>query len=164
MKDFISSVLKTGIPFGIGMGIVYWTLKGDAAGIFGGLLAGLLFGIVMSTFVLVQTKKFRKKNKEISNGREIMMDGVANHFKGKESVGGWLILTPDEIIFTSHSFNIQKHKTTIQLKEIADLKAVSNLGIIPNGIKITTTSGNKEKFVVNNRKKWIQKINEVKES
>lgn len=161
MKDFLSTLLKAGIPFGMAMGLVYGVLKGVNAGIFGGVLAGLLFGIILSAFVQIQSKKFRKRNSEIANGKEIIMDGVANHFIGKEAVGGWLLLTPDEIIFKSHSFNIQKHQTIIQLKQIAHLKAVSTLGLVPNGLEITTTFGNREKFVVNNRKTWIKKVNEA---
>jgi len=87
------------------------------------------------------------------------MYGAANHFKGIEAVGGWLYLTPDEIIFNSHTINIQAHQTVIPLNKVAEVKPVLTLGIIPNGLLIKTKDGIIERFVVFNRKKWINTIN-----
>ena len=49
-------------------------------------------------------------------------DVYSQHFKGAESVGGWLYLTEDELIFISHNFNIQKHKIAIPLNQISALR------------------------------------------
>ncbi|EPY2283681.1 GRAM domain-containing protein [Clostridium sporogenes] len=97
---------------------------------------------------------------EVTNGKNVIMDGGANHFKGAESVGGWLYLTSEELIFKSHAFNVQKHETVIPLNQIVEAKAVSTLGFIPNGLHIIINSGTIEKFVVTNRKTWVKKIND----
>ncbi|HBW37599.1 MAG TPA: hypothetical protein DEF89_20860 [Desulfosporosinus sp.] len=110
-------------------------------------------------FVFMQSKKFKGKGLAINVEKNIIMEDVANHFMGTESVGGWLYLTSEEIVFKSHNMNNQKHETVISLKQIAEVKTVLTAGFVPNGLKIITISGIVEKFVVNKRKIWIQKIN-----
>lgn len=161
MKEFIKTLLMAGVPFGVIMGVFYSFSNGVYGGIFGGVLSGLLFGLLLGIFALIQKRKFKKTSFEITNGKSIIMDGGANHFKGAEGVGGWLFLSPDELIFKSHSFNMQNHQTVIPLKQISKVETILTLGLIPNGLHITTHDGNKERFVVNNRKVWVKRINEA---
>lgn len=63
----------------------------------------------------------------------------------------------DSVQFKSHNFNIQNHSQTILLKDIKEVGFCYTLGIVPNGLFITTNSGI-EKYVVNNRKIWKDKI------
>jgi len=161
MKDNIKKILFAGIPFGITMGAFYGIIaKNVCLGFLSAVLIGTFFGFFIWLFVFIQSKKFKKSSMEITGGKQIIMEDGANHFRGKESVGGWLCLTKDEIIFKSHNFNVQNHQTVIPLNQITDVKPSLTLGIVPNGLKITA-KGNVEKFVVNTRKEWIQKINEA---
>ena len=89
-----------------------------------------------------------------------IFETAANHFSGAESVGGKLYLTQNALIFVSHKLNIHNHELTIPIVEIADLELSNNLGLVPNGLTVHTKSGTTEKFVVNKRKVWIEKINE----
>ena len=150
MKDNMKTFFLAGIPFGIIMGLF--------VGIIAGIILGFLFGLSISAFVTIQSKKFTRNSSLITDNKNIIMEGVANHFKGAESVGGWLCLTEKEIVFKSHNFNIQKHKTVIPLNQITEVKTSSTLGFVPNGLQIITNSSI-EKFVVNKRKDWIRKIN-----
>lgn len=152
-KDFYKTFFYAGVPFGIIMGLFF----GD---IVFGIISGLLFGLLLSTFAQIQKKKFKKISADVTNGKNVIMDGGANHFKGAESVGGWLYLTSEEVIFKSHAFNVQKHETVIPLEQIVEVKTVSTLGLIPNGLQIVTSGGIIEKFVVTKRKTWVQKIND----
>lgn len=124
------------------------------------LFFGVTFGFFLSIFVFFQTKGFKRLKHEIVGDSNLIFDGGANHFMGKESVGGWLYLTDKELIFKSHSFNIQKHTSVIDINQIAEVKPSLTLGIVPNGLNIITTKS-EERFVVFDRKIWIQKINET---
>ncbi len=160
MKEYIKCVMKTGIPFGTILGLPMGLVTMDfTIGLIYFLMLGIPFGLVGGTFIFLQTRKFKKISLEITNGKEIIFEGGANHRKGKESVGGWLCLTKDELIFQSHKLNIQRHKTVIPLNEITEIKT-SLTYIVPNGLQIIT-SNNVDKFVVNTRKKWIKEIEEA---
>jgi len=161
MNKNIKNVFLTGVAFGIGMAIFFSFETGIKHGIIAGAIAGILFGIVVSIFMAHQTKKFQK-NRPIIENENIIKDGPANHFKKIEGVGGWIYLTDKKFIFKSHSFNIQRHESVIPIQEIKEAKAVLTMGLIPNGLQIITVNGNRERFVVNGRKDWVNKITELK--
>ncbi|MCL6614153.1 MAG: hypothetical protein K6U03_06010 [Firmicutes bacterium] len=144
------------------MGVVFSSLHGVFAGITIGVISGVLYGILLSIFMKKMKKKFEQNKPQIVTDKVILMEGPTNHFKGLEGVGGWLFLTSKELIFKSHSMNIQNHELVIPLDKIKDVKAVRTLGIIANGLEITTTEHKSERFVVNNQSIWVQKISEVK--
>lgn len=160
MKDSLKTFLLAGISFGTIMGVFVGITNTLLSGIIAGIILGALFGLIISAFVFIQSKKFKKSSPESIGDKDIIIEGVANHFKGVESVGGWLSLTTEELVFKSHNFNVQKHKSVIPLNQITEVKTSLTLGFVPNGLQIITNSSI-EKFVVNKRKEWIQKINEA---
>jgi hypothetical protein len=160
MKNSFKAFLLSGIPFGITMGLYWGAQSNFFIGIISGIFMGFLFGLLISGFVYIQSKNFKKNSKDIVGDKDIIMEGAANHFCGMESVGGWLYLTREEIIFKSHNVNIQRHEIRVPLNEVKEIKTSLSLGIVPNGIQINTQN-KLEKFVVNNRKVWVQKINET---
>jgi|TARA_B110000438_G_C15382907_1_gene465569 hypothetical protein len=96
------------------------------------------------------------------DAKEILHEGDANFFVGIESVGGRLFLTKDTLIFHSNGITLSRVNklTEIQLNEINRIKKHNFLGLITNGIKVYTNLKT-YKFVVSNRKRWIEKINSV---
>ncbi len=94
---------------------------------------------------------------------KIIKKGAANHWKGPESVGGKLFLTNQRLYFSSHSLNVQAHTLSIPLENIQKLEKHSSLGIVPNGLSITTTESATEKFVLWGREKWIVNIEAQKQ-
>jgi hypothetical protein len=84
--------------------------------------------------------------------------GPANHWRGVESVGGWLYLTNQRLLFTPHSVGIQTHQSSIDLFQIASVEAGASLWIIPNQLVVVTKSGKREKFVVQGREQWVEMI------
>jgi hypothetical protein len=161
MFEYIKIILITGVPFGIILSVFTVIVSGTYLGILPGTVSGLVFGSLSCAFVYYQKSRFKKISSEITNGKTVIMDGAANHFRGKEAVGGWLFLTNDELIFKSHNINVQRHQTVIQLNGISDVTTASTLGIVPNGLLVITTDGTKERFVVNNRQNWIKNIKQV---
>lgn len=160
MNVFLKSFLLAGIPFGITMGLFWGFMSNASIGTLSGIFLGCVFGFLISIFVHIQSKKFKKDSWAIVGNKEIYMEGAANHFMGMESVGGWLFLTKDEITFKSHNVNVQKHQMVIPLSQITEVRTSLTLGIVPNGLLVKTINTT-EKFVVNKRKEWAKKINEA---
>jgi hypothetical protein len=156
MSNLKNSIFS-GLAFGLFMGIFFAISDGIYYAIFIGPLSGLFFGLAIYFFI---TSKTIKQQTEITNldGQAIVYAGSANHFKNGEAVGGKLYLLPNRLQFKSHSFNIQNHELTIALEEIKEVKFYYTMGLIPNGLEIVNKIGNCEKFVVNNRKIWKEKI------
>ncbi|WP_158598271.1 GRAM domain-containing protein [Falsibacillus albus] len=96
------------------------------------------------------------------NKSDIVYDGVANVWKGKESVGGKLYLTKNELIHKPHAVNFQREEVAISVNEIDRLDKYTNkvfgVPFAKNGLEVFTKEGESFRFVVNNRDKWIDKI------
>ena len=161
MRDLLKTLMKAGIPFGCVMGLFFGIIGGLLIGVISGIISGLFFGLILGAFMEWQKKKFNKQGLEVTGGKPIVYNGGANHFLGSEGVGGWMFLTDDELIFKSHSFNFQNHKTVILLSQIDKVIGTKSLGIIPNGLLIIQKNGQSDKFVVNNRRNWLEKIREL---
>lgn len=161
-NKFLKMMLLTGIPFGIFMGI-FWSFQyGAKSGVVMGIVAGVLFGALMGVFAGYQKNKFEMERPSFV-GEDLVKEGGANHFRNIEAVGGWIYLTDQRLLFKSHSINVQRHELSIPLQKISEAKPCMTFGIIPNGLEIKTIDGNREKFVVEDRKSWVKKIMEAKE-
>lgn len=104
-------------------------------------------------------------NNNINNkydNEENILTVNANLFKGIEGVGGKLRITNKQLIFTSHSFNIQTGTTVIQISDITRVYPKNLGGLVPTGMCINTFDGTEYKFVVYNRTKIIALINSLK--
>ena len=152
--SFIRTALRTGLPFGLIMTVVFWFTSRSAVQAFSsGMLGGLIFGVLLAWFVGNQTAKFKQKHPDFS-GETLLFEGPANHFVGAEGVVGYLWLTERRLFFRSHRFNFQNHELTISLADISRVKVLKMLGFIPKGLAITVHSGATERLVVNDHKRW----------
>lgn len=95
------------------------------------------------------------------DSQPIIHAGRANHFRNGEAVGGKLYLLTDKLHFKSHKFNFQNHEYVMKLREIKEVGYFNTLGIISNGLYITTNEKT-EKFIVENRQLWFEEIERVK--
>ena len=89
--------------------------------------------------------------------------GPANAQRGMETVGGWLYLTSERLIFEAHGFNIQRGRTTISLRQVSGLERCWTclLGIVPlapSSILVRTLAGDAHRFVVCGREAWLADI------
>lgn len=146
--NFFNKYILSGLLFGIIFGLV-------TRNIISGIVGGILFGLAISVFIKEEVKYFEKIKDEISKDHKIIFHGYANHFMGREAVGGWLYLTDKLLIFISHNNNNQNHEMIIPIAIIQKVEKYLTLGLVPNGLKIISIDG-EDKFVVNDRKKWIQ--------
>ena len=157
--------LRAGLFFGITMSIFFilrdlWNIENFTTkslltiiflGIMCGAIAGILFGYLTGKFL-----KFTDSNVNIETEEDenVLLESLANHYKGIEAVGGKLFLTNKKLIFKSHKFNIQNHEFSISLDEIVKTDKYKNIGI-NNGLSILCKNGKTEKIVVEEPEKWI---------
>src|SRR5690606_33904382 len=159
MTEIKNSILA-GLAFGLLFGIFLAVRFNTNYAFIGGPISGLAFGTALYFFV---TSKTVKKQTQIENleGKTIIRSGGANHFINGEAVGGKLYLFTDKLQFQSHGFNIQNHGQIIHLEEIKEVNFCNTLGLIPNGLAITTHTGQTEKFVVGGRRLWNDEIEKL---
>jgi len=153
----ISSSIRLGIDMGI-PGIFYGIILGIITGGLTGVLFGFLFGLIMNISYKDIKKKFDLYKKEFSKEHDIIYDSGANHFLGKEGVGGWLFMTPAGLFFKSHKFNIKKHETWIYFDAIKTISAFKFFKIFNKGLLIEKADGSIDKFVVDDNNLWAEKI------
>ena len=168
-KYLIKSAIFNGVLYvGVLMIIYYFTDEELHSlnslifqGIFFGVFMGLGFPYVTEKFGTRFTSKIGKNIKpELTQDEDIEIEGPANLFRGMEGVGGKIFLTNKKVIFKSHKINIQKGQIDILYENINEIIKRKTAKIIDNGIRIKTIDGNEFDFVVNEREKWIEKLNE----
>jgi len=156
----IKNTILAGLFFGITMGIVFGLMYGKEYGLISGIISGVAFGSVI--YLFVKSKVVRQQTQiENNEGQKIIHSGGANHFVNSKAVGGKLYLLANEIKFKSHNYNVQNHNQTIPLEQVKEIGFFNTLGLVPNGLSITTNYGI-EKYVVNNRRIWKEKIENQK--
>jgi hypothetical protein len=89
---------------------------------------------------------------------EILADQAANLFRGIESVGGRIVVTNKYIKFNAHLKNLQFMPAEIPVNNILKIERRKSLGLIPNQMVLILKSGVEYKFVVNNRERLIEII------
>jgi hypothetical protein len=168
-KFRIVSAILTGILFVGIMCLMDYFLDGEFQSMNSYLFQGIFFGIFMGIGFPYVTQKFGTKftskigkniKPELTQDENIEVEGPANLFRGMEGVGGKLFLTNKKVVFKSHKINIQTGQTEILFENISEIIKRKTAKLIDNGIRIKTNDGNEFDFVVNEREKWIEKLNE----
>jgi hypothetical protein len=93
-----------------------------------------------------------------NDAEEIQGKFGANLFRGREAVGGRIIVTNQRLLFEAHKANLQPEPLDIPLRDISDIVPSRTLGIVPNGITVHCRSGQQYRFVVWGRKRIIALI------
>ncbi len=134
------------------------SLKIVVSAIIGAVVGGLVYGVV--TFYSL--KRGGKIQIELQEDEKILKEGAANHKVKFEAVGGKLFLTNERLVFKSHKMNIQNHLFALPLSEIKDQGKFKTLGIVLNGLNITTVKNVTERFVVYKPNEWITELEKIK--
>jgi len=165
------SRIKAGLRFGIVMTIFFvlqtlitqnhHTTKNIVAAVviamFSGALATVLFIWLMGRFVKSKLVT-EASHLETTEVEIILFETPANHFKGIEAVGGKLFLTNKRLVFNSHKLNIQNHQLAISLVDIMKVGRYKTLGLVNNGLAVTTAGNTTEKFVVEQLDEWLNQL------
>lgn len=152
-ENFWLNALRTGVPFGIGMGM-YFEVRGQN-GLVAGPVMGLVFGVLLAAFAAWQKKRMGVQG-GVLDGERVVHEGAANHSAGLEKRGGWLVLTERAFVFRSHGLNVQNAPLRLPLDEVTGLEPARTLGLFPNAIRIRTGDGAEAHFVVNDRSGWLR--------
>ena len=162
-----NNVALLGVIFGIIMAAGLITINSIEANhisiriIVIGLISASVGGLIFGIFMKIVFKRGDKIQIDIRKDETILKEALANHIKNHESVGGKLFLTNKRLIFKSHKINIQKHIFELDLNEINSYRRYKTMGMIPNGLKITTNDNLTEKFVVNKPNEWITQFEKM---
>lgn len=111
---------------------------------------------------------------ELRPGESEVIEGYANKIGFFGGPGGKLVLTNQRLLFTNRRKN--QIKTQIPLSEIIHVGKASNATIwgvlfvigfviglfLRNAIRVTMKGGVSQRFVVNNRARWIDLIDEYR--
>src|SRR5690606_6756058 len=98
---------------------------------------------------------------ELDNDELMVLQSFGTHLKGIEAVGGKLVLTDKRLVFKSHRLNIQPHELSIPLTDIESVFSYKKLGLLNNGLAVTTSNGVVEKFTVDEPSAWTEKLASV---
>ena len=154
MRRFLTRAFLAGAPFGVVMGLFFsFTLGG---GIIPGLASGVIFGVGMAGATSALQRHYQR-NPPVINGEDVLIQSPANHIRGIEGVGGWLMLTNQRLLFRPHSVNIQKAEWSVPLPDLIRMEPRRTLGILPNGLRAVTALG-EERFVVEDRMPWLREV------
>ena len=160
-KKFWIAALTFGLPLTIIMIIYNSIFRGGptfsiiVSALIGGTIAGLLFAWIMQ-----YTAKRLVKNIiiETADNETILKEGGDNHVKGKEGVGGKIVLTNIRLIFKSHQLNIQNHQENFDLGQVEKLQATKTFGFWENGLMLELSHNAKHKFIVDEPTDWVEMI------
>jgi hypothetical protein len=159
MVQFLKKTAFAGVPFGLIMGLLFTFQSRHPLGFAFGLAAGLFFGLCLAAFAEWQRSRFTLDPPVLCD-EHLLMHGPANHFRGLEGVGGWLVLTDKRLLFRPHRFIAQKQELAIPLGEIQKAESCSTAWVIPNGLRVTSTQG-QDRFVVEGRRNWVDGISQA---
>ena len=158
MRKFLIRAVLAGLPFGIVMGVFVSVIFGDGflLGLATAAFSGAFFGISMASF-----QRRGERNPPAFDGENVLFQSLANHFRGVEGVGGWLVLTDQRLLFQPHRLNIQKEEWSVPLPDLIRMEPRRTLGFLPNGLRVVTTTG-EERFVVEKRMPWLREVEAAK--
>lgn len=154
---FSKTILTTGVPFGAVMALFFGLQHGPAVGLVAGLATGALFGALLAAFVVAQARRMKIAGDAL-DGEPILLQGPANHWRGAEARGGWLVLTTRRLVFRSHGKNIQNQGLDLQLTDVTAVEPSRSLGLIPNGLRVRLAGEVVERFVVSERDAWLAAV------
>ena len=156
MKTFLANAAKTGVPFGIAMGLVAGGVGGNALVL--GAVQGVLFGGAMAGFMAMHEKRAAKLLVEFEP-EGVVHHGPANHMV-TGAIGGWLVLTQRRLVFIPHKLNLRGERQELALDDIGGARPADAL--VPNQIEVVSRGGQRLRFVVRKRREWLDMLPGVK--
>ncbi len=160
-KNVWGSALYLAIPWTVAMIVTNSIIRGKLSAdvIIANLIGGIFFWLFFTLFVkYFSSNVYKKISIDIANDEVILVEGGANHFRGKEGVGGKLVLTNKRLVFKSHKFNIQNHQQDFEVDKIINLKTFKSMFFLENGLILDFADGTSHKFIVDEAKVWMDMI------
>jgi hypothetical protein len=159
---FLRPFVWSGAPFGVVLGGIEFLLLGTSpAGALGtGALYGAMFGGAMASLNAsrwIRDWVRRNTAPSLEDRETILLDGFAN----RHGHGGFLYLTDRRLYFTAHPLNVGSGEWSVARSEIDAAVPERTLGgLIPNGLRLTLTSGEEELLTTWERERWSDALND----
>lgn len=158
--NFSRPFLYSAIPFAGFMVLVEVLLAGVSlnaaltrAAMFGAMFGGAMGAMNASRWVRDWARS--KTDFTLQEGESVRESGFAN--LGEH--GGILYLTDRYLRFTSHPLNYGTTDWEVSLSDVQDLTRVRTLGgLVPNGLRLTTASGEERLLTTWERNEWYDLI------
>lgn len=153
--------LRAGLPYAVFMIITGAILDDGFTSIrmISSILGGIFVGFGFAFSIKFYGKwLYKKVIVEMQGGEKLIKESGANHFQGKEGVGGKLVLTDKRLVFKSHKFNIQNHESNFDIQQIEKVQTTKTLGILTNGLTIGLINKIEHRFVVDDTHDWVKEI------
>ena len=128
------------------------------------ILEGLIFSLVYGLLFYLLTEKLvpalaRSVKPKLLEEEKIEIESPASRSKGFEKVGGKLFLTNKRLVFKSHKLNIHREQINIEYDQIAEVVKQKISKVSDNGMRISIIKGKNYDFVVQDRDRWLEKLN-----
>lgn len=91
------------------------------------------------------------------DGERVLKQGHANLVRGWLTIGGWLFLTDQRLLFLPHGLHLRREPVSISLLDVLAVRPAMTLGIIPNGLHLVASGGD-QRFLVFDRGSWLAEI------
>lgn len=162
-KHTLLIALISGIIYGLIIVIFDGGLSDEniSRSIRGGLFFFIFYAVGFTILIKKIAPKLASKVKlpELKENETVIFEEPANLFRNKYiAVGGKVYLTEERLIFNSHKYNFQNGETSISRENIAELIERKTMGLIDNGLRVTTKDNLRFDFVLNNRMVLIDKL------
>jgi len=98
----------------------------------------------------------------LQEGEKLILELNANLMARRQVVGGTLILTDRRVIFEPRSLDLETGIIVIPLAQIAAIRAVNTLLLVPNGLLLQQENGKQYRFAVEKRKVLMEELDKKK--
>ena len=98
---------------------------------------------------------------KLHTGESKLWEEGASHYHNFIAVGGTLVITDQRLHFHSAPTAFQSHEVDIPLTSVASVDFFKTMFMVPNGIAIMNKEGHLEHFIVDDRKSFRDKVNQL---
>ncbi|WP_084565892.1 GRAM domain-containing protein [Belliella pelovolcani] len=168
LKQRLVFAITSGVVYSFSLFLIDWMFGGDVKstkelvfmGVFFGGVFGVGFPFLMERLGAPMIEKLVDSiTPALEMEEEIAYVQAANLFRGIEGVGGQVFLTNKRLIFKGHKFNIQSGQKNFPYEDILRCEPRKTGGLIDNGMRLHTKSGEQHDFVINERDGFIAILN-----
>lgn len=121
-------------------------------------LQGLLLGLVGVFLVnlIHRTLMARKiRHLPMPEGEKVLLREPVVYL-GQRRQRGMLVLTPGKLFFLYRPLHMERPNLVLPLSDLGEVQVFNQMGILPNGMEIHTLQGEKYAFLTDQRKRWMQ--------
>jgi hypothetical protein len=130
------------------------------------LVLSIAIGAVQFVSILhakkLAIRLYKMTDIELAQDEELIKNGEATHFIGRQWAGGRLALTDKRLIFKTHKNNSKIYQVSFELSRLKKVNAIKTLNLIMNGLLLELEDNTSVRFIVEEPNKWVDMIQKQK--